>query len=509
MRSLAEACRLGLIAEGPNGEISWAGHEREQTIVTTVLGNLGGVAEAAGDWPAAGRYHGEALRLRRETADARGVLHSLHATGRVRIAQGDRAGGLALFDEADQLAADLDEPLERAKVSHSRAQLALADGRPQDAENLAAAALAAFERCSTRYDVTHALLTLSQIAAAAGREREAVQRGAHARQLVEQHGYGLLRRTNPGTAFPLGERITAAVTAYACGDALGLPWEQKARPASAEQIEALPPRQGWPGGATSDDTALTMLVAGYLAEHGDDADARTLLAQIAGQAPQIRGLGPSTQRAIEHFRTAGELPQEDGATNGAAMRALPIGWVTPLDAAERRRGLAIELSRATHPSAQAQCAACVIAACGSWAIEGASSRLIVEVAAGEAAEAARICGADSRLEPMLQAVAAGTWQAPEDGVSLEPYQTVAAVLSCVLRAASLRDALVEAVRMGGDTDTVAALVGGLAGARHAPDQVTAALPWSTAVQLPPANDLADVGKRLALMRVSAAWAPHG
>ena len=235
---------------------------------------------------------------------------------------------------------------------------------------------------------------------------------------------------NPGTAFPLSERITAALTAYGCGDALGLPWEQKARPATAEEIEALPPRQGWPGGATSDDTALTMLVAGYLAEHGDDADALTLLGQIAGQVPQIRGLGPSTQRAIEHFQSAGELPQEDGATNGAAMRALPAGWAAPPDEAERRRGLAIELSRATHPSAQAQCAACVIAACGSWTIEGASARLIVEVAAGEAAEAARICGAEPGLEPMLDAVAAGTWQAPADGVSLDPYQTIAAVLSC-------------------------------------------------------------------------------
>jgi ADP-ribosylglycohydrolase len=356
--------------------------------------------------------------------------------------------------------------------------------------------------------VTHALLTVSEIAAATGREREAVQRGAHARQLLERHGYGLLRRSNPGTAFPLGERITAALTAYACGDALGLLWEQQARPATAEEIiEALPPRPGWSGGATSDDTALTMLVAGYLAEHGDHADALTLLAQIAGQAPQIRGLGPSTQRAIEHFRAAGEFPQEDGATNGAAMRALPAGWATPLDAAERRRGLVIELSRATHPRAEAQCAACVIAAYGSWAIEGASSRLIVEVAAGEAAEAARICGADPGLEQMVQAVAAGTWQAPADGVSLDPYQTVAAVLSCVLRAASLRDALVDAVRMGGDTDTVAALVGGLADARHTPDQVTAALPWSAAVQLPLASNLADIGKRLALMRVSADSVP--
>src|SRR5260370_859263 len=56
---------------------------------------------------------------------------------------------------------------------------------------------------------------------------------------------------------------------------------------------------------------------------------------------------------------------------------------------------------------------------------------------------------------MLQAVAAGTWQAPADGVSLDPYQTVAAVLSCVLRATSLRDGLIQAGRLGADTRTLA------------------------------------------------------
>src|SRR5260370_26325158 len=86
---------------------------------------------------------------------------------------------------------------------------------------------------------------------------------------------------------------------------------------------------------------------------------------------------------------------------------------------------------------------------------------------------------------MLQAVAAGTWQAPADGVSLDPYQTVAAVLSCVLRATSLRDGLIQAVRMGGPTATVAALVG----ARDAPEQVTAAPPSSAAAQLPPPSHL--------------------
>lgn len=100
--------------------------ERDVRVQTVLLGNLDSVAEARGDdWASAERRHGEALRLRRETADARGALHSLHALGRCRIAAGDQESGLALFAEAEQLAADLGETLERAKISHSRAELAL------------------------------------------------------------------------------------------------------------------------------------------------------------------------------------------------------------------------------------------------------------------------------------------------------------------------------------------------------------------------------------------------
>jgi ADP-ribosylglycohydrolase len=178
----------------------------------------------------------------------------------------------------------------------------------------------------------------------------------------------------------------------------------------------------------------------------------------------IRGLGPTTTAAIEHFRRTGEAVASGRATNGAAMRALPIGWVLPHSQADRRREVAIEMSRATHAEAAAVVAACVIAACASWALEGASPALLVGVAAEEAREAARAVGTDARLAEMLTQVSAGTWQAPAEGVSLDPYDTVTAVLSCVAPAPSLRGGLVSAVQLGGDTDTVAALVGGLLGA---------------------------------------------
>ncbi|MGQ0716116.1 MAG: ADP-ribosylglycohydrolase family protein [Pseudonocardiales bacterium] len=304
-------------------------------------------------------------------------------------------------------------------------------------------------------------------------------------------------------AYPLADRIAGAVTAYACGDALGLPWEQfPPAGVSPAEIEALPAREGWERGATSDDTALTLLVAQHLADRGGTADARVFLQTLAAQAGSIRGLGPSTTRAIKHFQATGELPISGGTTNGAPMRALPVGWATPLDDPDRRRRLAIELTRATHPAPDALAAACVIAACASSTLEGASGRLL-DVAIDEETQARSACGAGDRLGVMLASLAAATWQPPAQGITLDPAETVTAVLACTLRASSLRDGLLQAVGMGGDTDTVAAITGGLLGARLTVTDVLTELPWHAAVLLPDAVLIAETSSALATLRASA------
>jgi ADP-ribosylglycohydrolase len=78
---------------------------------------------------------------------------------------------------------------------------------------------------------------------------------------------------------------------------------------------------------------------------------------------------------------------------------------------------------------------------------------------------------------------------------------VAAVLWCSTRATSLRGGLVSAVQLGGDTDTVAALVGGLLGCNLTVEQVRADLPWHQLVVLPePASAIADTASALATTR---------
>jgi ADP-ribosyl-[dinitrogen reductase] hydrolase len=103
---------------------------------------------------------------------------------------------------------------------------------------------------------------------------------------------------------------------------------------------------------------------------------------------------------------------------------------------------------------------------------------------------------------MLAQVAEGTWAAPVNGISLDPYETVAAALWCATRARSLRDGLISAVQLGGDTDTVTALVGGLMGCTLTAEQVRAELPWHRLVALPePDHALAQTAAALATARV--------
>ena len=249
--------------------------------------------------------------------------------------------------------------------------------------------------------MTHARVTLSRAAFASGRERLAIQQGALACSAVQVMGYGLLCVLYPEDVFDLAGRIDGALTAYACGDALGVPWEN-APDANADatpgQIEQLRAREGWPSGATSDHTALTLLVAHHLADRDGDGDPAAFLADLAEQEPAIRGLGPTTTAAIERFRRGDEAADSPGrVTNGAAMRAVPIGWVLPHDQAERRRQVTIAMSRATHADPAALVAACVIAACASWALENASPSPLLEAAAEEARQAAQAVAIDVRL----------------------------------------------------------------------------------------------------------------
>jgi ADP-ribosyl-[dinitrogen reductase] hydrolase len=289
----------------------------------------------------------------------------------------------------------------------------------------------------------------------------------------------------PGAA-PSPQNIRAGILAYAAGDALGVPWEGKTPDdVHWEALEELPARGDWPRGSTSDDTAQMLLVARYLAETKGQVDERGFLTRLAKALPRMRGVGPTTSAAVRRFIETGELHATEGSSIGAAMRALPFGWATSVADAQRRRELTIRLSRPTHGAPAAIMSACVVATMAAWAMEQNPIEAVIAAGLREADHSAkRYALGPATLQPLRQA-ADGEWGVYEPGTSIDAVATVATVLYILREATSLATAMKCAVALGGDTDTAAAIVGGILGCQV--EDIDSVVPWLSRVVLPEAE----------------------
>jgi ADP-ribosyl-[dinitrogen reductase] hydrolase len=293
-------------------------------------------------------------------------------------------------------------------------------------------------------------------------------------------------RPSPEGVAPTPQHIRAGIVAYAAGDALGVPWEGSTPDEVRwEALEALPARGNWPRGATSDDTEQLLLVAEYLVEANGHVDERDFLGRLANALPGMRGAGPTTRAAVRRFVATGELHATDGSSIGAAMRALPFGWATPVTAAAHRRELTTRLSRTTHGAPEAIISACVVAEMAAWAIEQHSVDAVIAAGLREA----EILAQQHALHPAtlqpLRRAARGDWPPNTAGPTLDAFTTVASVLQVLRDANGLATAMKRAVALGGDTDTTAAIVGGILGCQLEDAEIQ--IPWLSNVGMPDAR----------------------
>jgi poly(ADP-ribose) glycohydrolase ARH3 len=142
------------------------------------------------------------------------------------------------------------------------------------------------------------------------------------------------------------------------------------------------------------------------------------------------------------------------------MRVAPVGVFYARDL-DRLRDEAARSARVTHASRQAVAGAVAQAAPVAAAVRGESP---LEAALAEAAT--------SELRFALRRVADGLeqeWAHPEAaaelGTEATALRSVPAAVYAATRARSFEDACTFAVQMGGDTDTIAAMAGAVAGAR--------------------------------------------
>ena len=268
------------------------------------------------------------------------------------------------------------------------------------------------------------------------------------------------------------DRLAGTLLGTALGDALGLPAEGMKEREIARRFGRLD-RFRLLGriGFVSDDTEQAALVAQSLGGHPDDLDRcvaafrRSMLGWLA-RLPW--GVGRATIRACLKIALGISPSGANSAGNGAAMRAAIVGAFFH-DRPDDRVAFGRALAGVTHRDIRAiegalyvaeLAAACVDGGPGSSlaAIQQQARRIVANPELGAAidravalagdgttpSEAARICGNWGYVVPTLAIATFGFLRSGADPL----------------------EALVETSAVGGDTDSIGAILGGWLGALH-------------------------------------------
>ena len=286
-------------------------------------------------------------------------------------------------------------------------------------------------------------------------------------------------------------RARGALLGGAIGDALGRPGEGRARDTVVDRYGRLDEFHRWRGwtegpiGTITDDTQLTMVVAGALIVGGGQLDVHALSTGLAEWLPNGRGVGHATRAAVQRL-IAGVPWHEAGepsAGNGAAMRAGPIGLAARHDLGRLRRDAALSaIPTHAHPMAVVSTVAQAFAT--AWATHRTGSidpsaflahvRLAVgdlhdpgepERRAGASGTPVRLVDRISELDGMLTLDSDDAFDRLFNGAFV--LESLPSAWWCFLRYQDdPEEGLIVAASAGRDSDTVAAMAGTLLGALH-------------------------------------------
>lgn len=296
----------------------------------------------------------------------------------------------------------------------------------------------------------------------------------------------------------LSERFAGVILGTAVGDALGLPAEGLSRDRIWRKWRGEWRHRFFFGhGMVSDDTEHTLFVAQALLAHPDDVDAfqRCLAWKLRLWLLGVpAGIGLATLRAILKL-WLGFSPKRSGvpsAGNGPAMRSAIIGAYFADD--PKSRLVYVQAStRLTHTDPRAEIAAVAVAEAAAWAINQnvPASEFLARLPAPECdngwPELREKLSAALTNQMSVQDFAASLGL--QRGVSGYAYHTVPVALFSALRHGDdFRQALQSALDCGGDTDTVGAIVGAIAGARLGrqgipPDLISGIWEWPRSISV--------------------------
>jgi ADP-ribosylglycohydrolase len=319
----------------------------------------------------------------------------------------------------------------------------------------------------------------------------------------------------------IADRIVACLQGIAIGDAVGKQTEGLSRvdvkrwyPNGLRGFEGVPgaiiPRyvgnakREWRIGETTDDTERTLAVArAILAERevSHVSIGREMLRCVKSVHPGVKSLWEFHQAADPTRVAAGH----DGC--GAAVRVAPVGIFHTSDSLGALVNSAREASISTHAGSVAIAAAAATAAAVSAAIDAASAEQVLTAAERAAVQAERLWpGAagpalaaairtvhdDLASLPILRADDVAARYFPDRALTIVP---VALGLVTLLR--SVEDAVLLATNVGGDSDSVASIAGGILGALY---PATVNRQWYEVVETVNRHDMTSIARELAALR---------
>jgi ADP-ribosylglycohydrolase/sugar/nucleoside kinase (ribokinase family) len=292
----------------------------------------------------------------------------------------------------------------------------------------------------------------------------------------------------PAPTLEVRDRVLGSIWGTACGDAFGmpnsflaeLPWLKSMQPGPANS----PYHAGYPAGRITDDTEQAVaLTEALVSDFTPEIIAAKLNEWFIGVGGENSlAVGPSTKRAMLAFARGEDVRQIGrlGVTNGSAMRVAPIGIFGGLKGLPLERLIDfVELSCIpTHNTAPAISGAGAIAAAISAAIEGRSWDEIMDSAVGGAISGARrgnwIYAPDISERILLARRIAESATSPAEfahtisvvvGTGEPCTESVPAAIAAAHFAKGDPALAIElCANARGDTDTTAAMAGGICGA---------------------------------------------
>lgn len=245
----------------------------------------------------------------------------------------------------------------------------------------------------------------------------------------------------------MNEKLRAAIYGFAVGDALGVPYEFKQR--DTFKCYGMTGYGTWnqPKGTWSDDTSMMLATCDSIRELGkivpEDIMKRFTMWYYEGKY-NAHGkpfdIGATTAKALVNYRYFNIEPLKCGSKdersqgNGSLMRILPLAFVEGITNEDIKN-----VSKLTH--AHPECL-----------------RVCIDYV-----KVAKMLIKNANDEVLSSFSFVGRNEIKSTGYVWDSFK---AALWCVGTALNYSEAVLKAVNLGGDTDTIAALTGGLAGIKY-------------------------------------------